>query len=64
MLYSEPLAKKVAQFATQKDSPLSPTDRIGLVLDAPAFAKAGLTKASDALSFIQHFRSDIDGVFC
>lgn len=64
MLYSESLTKKVARFATQKDSPLSSTDRVGLVLDAPALAKAGMTKASDALSFIQHFRSDVDGVSC
>ena len=36
-------------------------DRISLVLDAAAFAKAGLAEVSSALSLLEHFTGETDG---
>lgn len=61
VLYTGVLAGKVAALASRKDTPLSSADRVGLVMDTIAFAKAGLTTIGDALTFLEHFRNDDDG---
>ncbi|KAH8091342.1 peptidase family M1-domain-containing protein [Cristinia sonorae] len=58
VLYSGKIAENVAKLVAQKGSPLSVADRIGLVLDALALAKAGFSNVSDALSFLDHFRRE------
>lgn len=61
VLYTGAAAEKIVQLIGHASSPLTVNDRISLVLDAAAFAKAGLAEVSSALSLLEHFTSETDG---
>ncbi|KAI0695406.1 peptidase family M1-domain-containing protein [Cerioporus squamosus] len=56
--YSAERLVKLGEQAAAKDSPFSLTDRIGLVSDALALAKAGYTPVSSALGLINALREE------
>lgn len=59
-MYPAQVLHKIAQEAVKKDSVLSLEDRMGLVLDAPALAKAGLTETSSVLALIDTLRNETE----
>ena len=60
MLYTPERLAAIAKVASEKDSPFAFEDRIGLINDAPALAKAGLTQTSSALPLIDNFRNETE----
>ncbi|KAH8102858.1 peptidase family M1-domain-containing protein [Cristinia sonorae] len=62
VLYSDERLVKLAYEAVKHKSVLSLEDRMGLVLDAPAIAKAGLIQTSSALALIDAFRNETEFV--
>lgn len=58
MLYTPERLSKIADEAAQVDSPFSVDDRMGLVYDAMALSKAGLSKLSSALTLIDKLRNE------
>ncbi|TCD59793.1 Aminopeptidase 2 mitochondrial [Steccherinum ochraceum] len=62
VLYTGSAAEKIARLVGQKDTPLSVTDRVGLILDAIALAKANFTAVSESLAFLEHFRNEGDAI--
>lgn len=53
MLYSPERAQKIAEEATKGDSVFSVDDRMGLVHDSTALAKAGYVKTSSVLDLAE-----------
>ena len=60
VLYTPERLAAIAKVAGEKNSPFSFEDRIGLINDAPALAKAGLTQTSSALTLIDNFRNETE----
>lgn len=58
VLYTPERLSKIAGEAAQVDSPFSVDDRMGLVYDAMALSKAGLSKLSSALTLIDKLRNE------
>ena len=60
MLYTAERLAAIAKVAAEKDSPFTFEDRIGLINDAPALAKAGLIQTSSALTLIENFGNETE----
>lgn len=60
MYTPERLAAIAKEAAKSKGSLFGFEDRIGLINDAPALAKAGLTEVSSALTLIDNFRNETE----
>ena len=61
MLYTpERLAAIAKEAAKPEDSLFTFEDRIGLINDSPALAKAGLVQLSSALTLIDNFRNETE----
>lgn len=58
VLYDSASLAAIAKEAAKPDSILSLEDRMGLILDAPALAKAGLLKTSDVFTLLDAFRNE------
>jgi aminopeptidase 2 len=58
VLYAPERLEKIATEAVKEDSIFSLNDRIGLVHDSVALAKAGLSDVSGTLTLIDIFRSE------
>ncbi|KAI0075828.1 hypothetical protein K474DRAFT_1663834 [Panus rudis PR-1116 ss-1] len=58
VLYTPERFAVIAKVAAKDDSVFTFEDRIGIINDAPALAKAGLTQVSSALTLIDTFRND------
>ncbi|KAK0197309.1 leucyl aminopeptidase [Armillaria mellea] len=58
VLYTPERLSKIADEAAQVDSPFSVDDRMGLVYDAMALSKAGLSKLSSALTLVDKLRNE------
>lgn len=58
MLYSPDITAKISSEAAKPDSILSLNDRIGLVLDSVALAKAGFSDTSDMFTLIDSLRGE------
>ncbi|THH33006.1 hypothetical protein EUX98_g1221 [Antrodiella citrinella] len=60
--YSGERLSSIAQEAVKKVSVFSLEDRMGLVMDGAALAKAGVMKTSDVLALIDFFRHETENV--
>lgn len=60
VLYTAERLEKLAREAASSDSVFSLNDCIGLVNDAMALAKAGLSKISSAMTLIDHLQNNED----
>ncbi|KAI0792895.1 hypothetical protein C8Q75DRAFT_751852 [Abortiporus biennis] len=58
VLYPSERLAAIAKQATEPNSPFSLEDRIGLVIDSPALAKAGFSSTSSTLTLIDTFRNE------
>ncbi|TEB36135.1 leucyl aminopeptidase [Coprinellus micaceus] len=58
VLYPEERLRKIAEEAAKKDSIFSVNDRVGLVYDALALAKAGQAPLSDALTVVETLKNE------
>ena len=58
MLYSTDITAKISAEAAKSDSIFSLNDRIGLVLDSVALAKAGFSDTSSMFTLIDGFRGE------
>ena len=64
VLYTpERLAAIAKEAAKPEGSIFTFEDRIGLINDAPALAKAGLIKVSSVLTLIENFRNETECTF-
>lgn len=58
MLYSPDITAKISAEAAKPDSAFSLNDRIGLVLDSVALAKAGFSDTSSMFTLINSLRGE------
>lgn len=58
VLYTPERLEKIAKEAAKENSVFSLNDRLGLVHDAMALSKAGLTKISSALSLVEKLKHE------
>lgn len=59
-MYTPERLAAIAKEAAKPDSIFTFEDRIGLINDAPALAKAGLIKVSSMLTLIENFRDETE----